>query len=238
MPNTATGCQLAEGDRATATEGRALGLPEQVTDAIRRHREGDRTALTDLVRIVSPWLQAVARGFGLSHYSAEDVAQTTLLALLRHVDTIRQPEAGLAWLAVTARHEATRVARAERAAELVPDLGTDEPEPPTSDPEAITMERLRRKLVWRHVAVLPDSRAADPARDRERRATRLRVDLRADRDAGRQHRPDAPAQPAAGAEAAGVGPGVVAVRLRGPRPTTTPPDQEPGGVVGRATVSS
>jgi DNA-directed RNA polymerase specialized sigma24 family protein len=155
VPNTATGCQLAEGDRATATEGRALGLPEQVTDAIRRHREGDRTALTDLVRIVSPWLQAVARGFGLSHYSAEDVAQTTLLALLRHVDTIRQPEAGLAWLAVTARHEATRVARAERAAELVPDLGTDEPQPPTSDPEAITMERLRRKLVWRHVAVLP-----------------------------------------------------------------------------------
>lgn len=157
MPNTtrADRQHRADGDRSTDAEGRAPGLPEQVADAIRRHRAGDRKAMTDLVLIVSPWLHAFARGFGLSQCSAEDVAQATLLALVCHVDRIRNPDAGLAWLAVTARHEAIKVARAERAVELVADIGAEEAYPSASGPEAITMERLRRKLLWRHVAVLP-----------------------------------------------------------------------------------
>jgi RNA polymerase sigma factor (sigma-70 family) len=131
------------------------GLPAQVEDAIRRYRGGDRDAMTDLVRIVSPWLQALARGFGLSQDSAENTVQMTLLALVRRVDSIRSPEAGLAWLAVTARHEAIRMVRAERAVELVADIGAEEACPSALGPEAITMERLRRKLLWRHVAALP-----------------------------------------------------------------------------------
>jgi len=137
----------------TEPTDRGRTMPEQVADAIRRHRAGDRNALTDLVRIVTPWLTAVARGFGLSAYSAEDVVQATLLAMVRGVDNIRSPDAGVGWLAVAARHEAVRVARAERAVEPVAEIEVQAPGSP--DPEAIVIERLRRKVLRRHLAELP-----------------------------------------------------------------------------------
>jgi DNA-directed RNA polymerase specialized sigma24 family protein len=157
VPNTshADHQHRPESRNRSSADGRAPGLPQQVSDALRRHRSGDREAMTDLVRIVSPWLQAFAHGFGLSHASVEDVAQSTLLALVRHAGSIRNPEAGLAWLVVTARREAIRVLRGERAVELVPDVGHGEPYPSALEPEAIAMERLRRTILWRHVSALP-----------------------------------------------------------------------------------
>ena len=147
------GCGSAQS--ATGPADRGPGLPEQVGSAIRRYRAGDREAMTDLVRIVSPWLHGLARGIGLSQYSAEDVVQSTLLALLRRVDSIRSPEAGLAWLAVTARREAIKVSRAERSVELVSDMGADEACPSAPGPEAVTIDGLCRTLLWRHVGTLP-----------------------------------------------------------------------------------
>ena len=139
----------------TTTEpaDRGRTMPEQVADAIRRHRAGDRNAMTDLVRTVTPWLMALARGFGLSTYSAEDVVQATLLAMVRGVDNIRSPDAGLGWLAVAARREAIRVARHERAVEPVAEIEVEAPGSP--EPEAIVIDRLRRRLLWRHMAELP-----------------------------------------------------------------------------------
>jgi DNA-directed RNA polymerase specialized sigma24 family protein len=125
-------------------------IPEQVAEAIRRNRAGDQEAMTDLVRIVTPWLMALARGFGLSTYSAEDVVQATLLAIVRGVDSIRDPDAGIGWLAVAARHEAIRVARAERAVEPVAEIEVDASGPP--EPEAIVIDRFRQELLWRHAA--------------------------------------------------------------------------------------
>lgn len=145
----------ADGGHRTGAHGRVPGLPGLVADAIRRHRAGDRTAMADLTLIVSPWLHAVVRGFGLSQYSAEDVVQATLLALLCNVDRIRNPDAGLAWLAVTARNEAIKVARAERAVDLDADVGADEAYPSASGPEAIALDRLRQDLLWHQIAKLP-----------------------------------------------------------------------------------
>ena len=153
MPNSSANTNPNR--RRAAPQDRGSGLPELVADAIRRHRAGDREAMTDLVRIVTPCLQALARGFGLSSYSAEDVVQATLLAIVRRVDSIRSPEAGLAWLAVTARREAIRVAQAERAVDLVAEIGIDEARPGASGPEGIVLDRLRRALLWRHVSELP-----------------------------------------------------------------------------------
>lgn len=153
MPNSSANPTPTK--RRAARQDRGLGLPELVADAIRRHRAGDGEAMTDLVRIVSPWLQALARGYGLSAYSAEDVVQATLLAIVRRVDSIRSPEAGLAWLAVTARREAIRVSQAERAVELVAEIGVDEASPGAPGPEAIVLDRLRRTLLWLHVSELP-----------------------------------------------------------------------------------
>lgn len=152
MPNPSR--RSPEG-QCSATRDRGTTMPEQVADAIRRYRAGDREAMTDLVRIVSPWLHALARGFGLSSHSSEDVVQATLLAVLRSVDSIRSPEAGLAWLAVTARRESIRVAQTDRAVEVVAEVGVDTASPGERGPEAIAIDRLQQKLLWRHVAELP-----------------------------------------------------------------------------------
>ena len=152
MPNPSRKSPEGQG---SATRDRGLTMPEQVADAIRRHRAGDRGAMTDLVRIVSPWLHGLARGFGLSSHSSEDVVQATLLAVLRSVDSIRSPEAGLAWLAVTARREAIRVAQADRAVDLVVEVGVDTADPGERGPEAVAIDRLQQKLLWQHVAELP-----------------------------------------------------------------------------------
>jgi DNA-directed RNA polymerase specialized sigma24 family protein len=133
-------------------QDRGPTLHEKVADAIWRHRAGSREAMTDLVRLVLPRLHALARGCGLSRHSAEDVVQATLSALVRHVDSIKSPEAGLMWLIVTARREALGVVRAERGVDLVADVQMEQPGQP--GPEAITVEKLRRDLVWRHVGNL------------------------------------------------------------------------------------
>lgn len=51
-----------------------------------------------------------ARGVGLSHSDAADVAQLTWLRLWQHGRQIRDPECLPAWLAATARREGLRVA--------------------------------------------------------------------------------------------------------------------------------
>jgi DNA-directed RNA polymerase specialized sigma24 family protein len=137
------------------TQGARTGVSEQVADTIRRHRAGDPTAMTDLVRIVTPWLRKLVRGIGLSAHSTDDVVQTALLAMVSRGDQIRSPEAGVSWLAVTARREAIRVAQSERAVELVAEIGLGEADANSPGPETIVLERLRRALLWRHVAELP-----------------------------------------------------------------------------------
>jgi RNA polymerase sigma factor (sigma-70 family) len=54
---------------------------------------------------------AIARGHGLGDADAADVAQTTWLRLVEQIDHLRNPGRVGAWLAVTARREAVRVAR-------------------------------------------------------------------------------------------------------------------------------
>jgi RNA polymerase sigma factor (sigma-70 family) len=52
---------------------------------------------------------AVALQHGLGEADAADVAQSTWLRLLEHIDEIREPSRVGAWLATTARREALRV---------------------------------------------------------------------------------------------------------------------------------
>ena len=76
-----------------------------------RWRDGDETAMDDLVRLLSPVLWQVVRASGLDRLAAEDVVQTTWLALVRSGDTIADPQAVSGWLCTAARREAWRVAR-------------------------------------------------------------------------------------------------------------------------------
>ena len=77
-----------------------------------RWRDGDPGALDDLVRLLSPMLWQVVRASGLDRTTAEDVVQTTWLALVRSADGITEPRAVAGWLCTSARREAWRVARA------------------------------------------------------------------------------------------------------------------------------
>jgi RNA polymerase sigma factor (sigma-70 family) len=72
---------------------------------------GDQHAWEAIVDRFSGLVWATARAHRLSRADAADVAQTTWLRLVEHLDRIRDPEALGAWLATTARHEALRLIR-------------------------------------------------------------------------------------------------------------------------------
>lgn len=74
-------------------------------------RDGDQTALEELVRLLSPTLWQVVRATGLDRASAEDVVQNTWLALVDHAPSISNPMAVAGWLCTTARREAWRVSK-------------------------------------------------------------------------------------------------------------------------------
>jgi RNA polymerase sigma factor (sigma-70 family) len=76
-----------------------------------RWRDGDQRAMDDLVLLLSPVLWQVVRACGLDREAAEDVVQTTWLALVRSADGITEARAVSGWLCTTARREAWRVAR-------------------------------------------------------------------------------------------------------------------------------
>ena len=82
-----------------------------LTFLVRRAAEGDSDAWNQLVERFAGMVWAVARSYRLNASDAADVSQTTWLRLVQHLDRIEQPERVGAWLAITARHEALRVAR-------------------------------------------------------------------------------------------------------------------------------
>lgn len=84
-------------------------------------RDGDPDALEELVRLISPTLWQVVRAAGLDRAAAEDVVQTTWLALVDHADSISNPMAVAGWLCTTARRDAWRASKKIRR-----ELATDD----------------------------------------------------------------------------------------------------------------
>jgi len=82
-----------------------------LTNLVRCAAEGDSDAWNQLVERFAGMVWAVARSYRLNASDAADVSQTTWLRLVQHLHRIEQPERVGAWLAITARHEALRVAR-------------------------------------------------------------------------------------------------------------------------------
>src|SRR5436305_889496 len=72
---------------------------------------GDTAAWNAIVERFSSLVWATARAHRLSRDDASDVAQTTWLRLVEHLDRIREPDRLGAWLATTARHESLRTIR-------------------------------------------------------------------------------------------------------------------------------
>ena len=116
---------------------------------------GDQRAWEELVDRFSGLVWATARAHRLSRADAADVAQTTWLRLVEHLDRIREPEALGAWLATTARREALRMIRRATRERLVgePDLF----EGPSSETLDLHLLRAERDgVLWRAFAKLSD----------------------------------------------------------------------------------
>ena len=142
-----------DSDRPTSVQTERSPLARQVSDAIRRHLAGDRTAMTDLTLIVLPWLHHVVRGHRLPAHSVDDAVQSTMVAVLRHVGNLRNPDAGLAWISVVARREALRELRAQQRVVLVDEVDVVAPAAP--DPAEIVLDRMSYAVVRRTVRTLP-----------------------------------------------------------------------------------
>jgi RNA polymerase sigma factor (sigma-70 family) len=84
----------------------------QAASAFERWADGDAVALDELVRLMTPVLWHVVRAYRLAPEVAEDVVQTTWLALVRSRTSVQDPTAVGGWLTTTARREAWKVAKA------------------------------------------------------------------------------------------------------------------------------
>ncbi|HET9499562.1 MAG TPA: sigma-70 family RNA polymerase sigma factor [Marmoricola sp.] len=92
------------------TSPTATDLWRSAADAFAAWRSG-AAPMDELVRLVGPVLWQVTRAAGLDRDEAEDVVQTTWLALVDNADRLEHPAAVGGWLCTTARRQAWRTAR-------------------------------------------------------------------------------------------------------------------------------
>ena len=79
-----------------------------VAELVRRAADGDRQAWERLVDQFARLIWSITADFKLVESDASDVAQTTWLRLLEHIDRIQHPDRVGSWLAATARNECLR----------------------------------------------------------------------------------------------------------------------------------
>lgn len=134
--------------------------PMALWDAAAAHmtawRQGDPGALDRLVKLLTPTLWHVVRAYRLDVATAEDAVQNTWLALVRHRDTVQDPQAVLRWLTVTARREAWRLAQAAERSRATEDTVLDLRPAPEEGPEAAAVRHRRDEALWHAVSDLPE----------------------------------------------------------------------------------
>jgi RNA polymerase sigma factor (sigma-70 family) len=118
-------------------------------------RPGDAVDVDNLVVQHSPMLWHVARATGLSKQDAEDVLQTVWARLITHLDTIREPAAVVAWLVITTRREAWRVAEAGRKTQPADDEWLHAIPDPTADSEEHVVLAEEYRALWAALHTLP-----------------------------------------------------------------------------------
>jgi RNA polymerase sigma factor (sigma-70 family) len=94
------------------TEQKAGAL--DVAQLVRCAAAGDLQAWERLVDQFARLIWSITVEFKLGESDAADVAQTTWLRLLEHIDRLEYPERVGSWLAATARHECLRCVAARK----------------------------------------------------------------------------------------------------------------------------
>ena len=127
---------------------------ERAADLFADWRSGNPYAMDDLVRLMTPVLWHVVRAYGLERSLAEDVVQSTWLALVRGHEKIIDERAISGWLTVTARREAWRVGKIHRRADATADEILEPMLPPQESTEAEVMTSDESRRMWSAVGTL------------------------------------------------------------------------------------
>ena len=131
-------------------------LASRAGEVFQRYRDGEPQAMGELVAMLTPILWHTVRAQRLDRETTEDVLQTTWLALVRGAESIADPRAVLQWLIVSARREAWRVMR-YHSRQLPYEIAEDAVQTPDDElPESVVLRGTSEKLLWSHVAELPE----------------------------------------------------------------------------------
>jgi len=140
----------------TAETPSSASVWDAAGSAFRRWRDGDQRALDDLVRLMSPVLWHVVRATGLEREPAEDVVQSTWLAMVRSAERISDPQAVSGWLCTTARREAWRIRKQSTRSTPVEDEALEFRLPNEESPEAAVVLDDEQRRLWSSLAKLPE----------------------------------------------------------------------------------
>ena len=105
---------------------------------------------------MSPVLWHVVRATGLEREPAEDVVQSTWLALVRSAERISDPQAVSGWLCTTARREAWRTRKQSTRSTPVEDEALEFRLPDEESPEAAVVLDDEQRQLWSSLARLPE----------------------------------------------------------------------------------
>lgn len=129
---------------------------ERAADLFADWHSGNRRAMDDLVRLMTPVLWHVVRAYGLDRSLAEDVVQSTWLALVRGHERIADGRAVSGWLTVTARREAWRVSKGHRRADATADELLEPLLPPQESVETEVAASDEARRIWTAVGILSE----------------------------------------------------------------------------------
>ncbi|MCB0895681.1 MAG: sigma-70 family RNA polymerase sigma factor [Nocardioides sp.] len=146
----------AGGGAPGGTSTRAREVWAEATDGFNRWVAGDPAGLDDLVGVMTPVLWHVVRSYRLPESAAEDVIQTTWLALVRRRAAIVDAVAIGGWLTTTARREAWRVAQGDGRALPVADDELEPRIPAQRSAEEAAVEQDEGDRLWSAVDGLPE----------------------------------------------------------------------------------
>jgi RNA polymerase sigma factor (sigma-70 family) len=120
------------------------------------YRAGNEARMAELVSLLTPILWHTVRAQRLDRESAEDVLQTTWLALVRSADSISDAQAVLQWLIVSARREAWRVVKRDDRVEPKEFEAGDLVTATADLPEELVLRNDGDTRLWHHLAELPE----------------------------------------------------------------------------------
>jgi RNA polymerase sigma factor (sigma-70 family) len=116
---------------------------------------GDQDAWNGIVDRYAGMVWRIVRGFRLSAADAADVSQVTWLRVVEHLDSLREPEALGAWIAVTARREALQLLRRQREIPVDDTRWDDEADDSAPAPGQRLLRDERNRELWAAFQRLP-----------------------------------------------------------------------------------